>query len=62
MWVIIIITTLYLAATWTARNYLTREERCGVLKGEQLQTGRYFALMQLFCWTMFIVLLVKTWA
>ena len=28
MWVIIIITTLYLAATWTARNYLTREERC----------------------------------
>ena len=59
MWVIIIITTLYLAATWTARNYLTREERCGVLKGEQLQTGRYFALMQLFCWTMFIVLLVK---
>ena len=30
MWVIIIITTLYLAATWTARNYLTREERCGV--------------------------------
>lgn len=62
MWVIIIITTLYLAATWTARNYLTREERCGVLKGEQLQTGRYFALMQLFCWTMFIVLLVKIWA
>ena len=59
MWVIIIITTLYLAATWTARSYLTREERCGVLKGEQLQTGRYFALMQLFCWTMFIVLLVK---
>lgn len=59
LWVLIIITTLYVAASWTARSYLTREERCGVLKGEQLQTGRYFALMQLFCWTMFIVLLVK---
>lgn len=58
-WTLLIITTLYLAASWTARAYLTREERCGVLKGEQLQTGRYFALMQLFCWTMFIVLLVK---
>ena len=58
-WVLLIITTLYLAASWMARSYLTREERCGVLKGEQLQTGRYFALMQLFCWTMFIVLLVK---
>lgn len=58
-WVLIIITTLYLAASWAARSYLTREERCGILKGEQLQTGRYFALMQLFCWTMFIVLLVK---
>lgn len=58
-WVLIIITTLYLAASWTARSYLTREERCGVLKGEQLQTGRYFALMQFFCWTMFVVLLVK---
>lgn len=58
-WVLLIITTLYLAASWTAHSYLTREERCGVLKGEQLQTGRYFALMQLFCWTMFIVLLVK---
>ena len=44
MWVIIIITTLYLAATWTARNYLTREERCGVLKGEQLQTGKAVTL------------------
>ena len=59
VWVLIIITTLYLAASWTARSYLVREERCGVLKGEQLQTGRYFALMQFFCWTMFIVLLVK---
>ncbi|MDO4921995.1 MAG: proton-conducting transporter membrane subunit [Phascolarctobacterium sp.] len=58
-WVLLIITTLYVAASWMARSYLTREERCGVLKGEQLQTGRYFALMQLFCWTMFIVLLVK---
>lgn len=58
-WVLIIITTLYLAATWTARSYLVREEQCGVLKGEQLQTGRYFALMQMFVWTMFIVLLVK---
>ena len=59
LWVVIIITTLYVAASWTARSYLTREEHCGVLKGEQLQTGRYFALMQFFCWTMFIVLLVK---
>lgn len=58
-WVLIIITTLYLAATWTARSYLVREERCGVLKGERLQTGRYFALMQMFVWTMFVVLLVK---
>lgn len=58
-WALIIIATLYVAASWTARSYLTREEQCGVLKGEQLQTGRYFALMQLFCWTMFIVLLVK---
>lgn len=59
LWVVIIITTLYVAASWTAHSYLSREERCGVLKGEQLQTGRYFALMQFFCWTMFIVLLVK---
>ena len=59
LWVIIIIATLYFAATWTARSYLSREERCGILKGEQLQNGRYFALMQLFCWTMFIVLLVN---
>ncbi len=58
-WVLIIITILYFAATWTARSYLVREEKCGVLKGEQLQTGRYFALMQMFVWTMFIVLLVK---
>lgn len=58
-WVLLIITTLYLAASWTARSYLVREERCGILKGERLQTGRYFALMQLFVWTMFIVLLVK---
>ena len=50
LWVVLIITTLYVAASWTARSYLTRE---------QLQTGRYFALMQFFCWTMFIVLLVK---
>lgn len=59
LWIIIIITTLYLATTWTARSYLTREEECGVLKGEQLQNGRYFALMQMFCWTMLIVLLVN---
>lgn len=59
IWVMIIITILYLAATWTAKSYLVREEQCGVLKGEQLQTGRYFALMQMFVWTMFIVLLVK---
>ncbi len=58
-WVLLIITTLYLAASWTARSYLVREEKCGILKGERLQTGRYFALMQLFVWTMFIVLLVK---
>lgn len=58
-WVLIIITTLYLAATWTARSYLVREEQCGVLRGERLQTGRYFALMQMFVWTMFIVLVVK---
>lgn len=58
-WMLLIITTLYLAASWTARSYLTREEICGILKGERLQTGRYFALMQLFVWTMFIVLLVK---
>ncbi|MDO5474306.1 MAG: hydrogenase 4 subunit F, partial [Phascolarctobacterium sp.] len=58
-WMLMIITTLYLAASWTARSYLTREEICGILKGERLQTGRYFALMQLFVWTMFIVLLVK---
>lgn len=59
MWVILIITTLYLAASWLAKNYLTREEKCGILKGEQLQTGRYFALMQMWCWTMLIVLIVK---
>ncbi len=59
MWVIIIITTLYVAASWMARCYLIREEQSGILKGEQLQTGRYFALMQMFCWTMFLVLLVK---
>ena len=58
-WVLMIITTLYIAATWTARSYLVREEKSGVLKNEQLQTGRYFALMQMFVWTMFIVLLVK---
>lgn len=58
-WVLLIITMLYVAASWTARSYLTREERTGILKGERLQNGRYFALMQLFCWTMFIVLLVK---
>ena len=58
-WVLIIITTLYLAASWTARSYLVREEKSGVLKNEQLQTGRYFALMQMFVWTMFIVLLVN---
>lgn len=59
LWVMIIITTLYVAASWTAKSYLSREEKCGVLKGEQLQTGRYFALMQLFCWTMFLVLIVN---
>ncbi len=31
-WVLLIITTLYLATSWTARSYLTREERCGVFK------------------------------
>ena len=59
LWLVIIIATLYMAATWTAKSYLSREEKCGILKGEQLQNGRYFALMQLFCWTMFIVLLVN---
>lgn len=59
IWVMIIITSLYVAASWTAKSYLSREEKCGVLKGEQLQTGRYFALMQMFCWTMFLVLIVN---
>lgn len=59
VWVMVIITTLYVAASWTAKSYLSREEKCGVLKGEQLQTGRYFALMQMFCWTMFLVLIVN---
>lgn len=59
MWVMIIITSLYFAASWTAKSYLSREEKCGILKGEQLQTGRYFALMQMFCWTMFLVLVVN---
>lgn len=59
VWVLIIITTLYVAASWCARNYLTREEASGVLRGERLQTGRYFALMQLFCWTMLLVLVVS---
>ena len=58
-WVLMIITLLYLAASWTARSYLTREEERGMLKGERWQTGRYFALMQMFVWTMFLVLLVN---
>lgn len=59
LWIMMIICTLYFGAAWMARSYLSREERCGVLKGEQLQTGRYFALMQMFCWTMLLVLVVN---
>ena len=59
-WVLMIITLLYLAASWTAKSYLAKEEKLGVLKGEPLRIDRYFALMQMFCWTMFVVLLVKS--
>lgn len=59
VWVILIITALYVAAAWVSKSYLLREHSRGYLSRTPGLIGRYYALFQMFVWTMFLVLMVK---
>lgn len=59
VWVLLIITILYVAAAWVSRSYLIRENSRGYLSRTPKLIGRYYALFQMFVWTMFLVLVVE---
>ena len=58
-WVLLIVTTLYVAAAWASKSYLLHERNREYLSRSPERLGRYYALFQMFAWTMFLVLVVK---
>lgn len=59
IWVLLIVTSLYVAAAWVSRSYLVRVHSRGYLSRTPVLMGRYYALFQMFIWTMLLVLVVK---
>ncbi|MEG1914600.1 MAG: proton-conducting transporter membrane subunit [Acidaminococcaceae bacterium] len=59
LWVLMIVMVLYVAAAWVAKSYLVRENSFGYLSRTSTLIGRYYALSQMFGWTMLVVLLLK---
>lgn len=61
LWMLIIVTMLYLAFAWTSKAYLDRDTniRYGYLRRFSHLEGRFYALSHLFVWTMMIVVLVN---
>lgn len=58
-WMLLIVVTLYFASSWVSKSYLVREDKRGYLARTPDQIGRYYALFQLFVWTMLAVLTLK---
>ncbi len=60
LWMLLIITALYLAFAWTSKAYLDRDTniRYGYLRRFSQLEGRFYALSHLFVWTMMLVVLV----
>lgn len=59
IWVLLIVTVLYVASAWVSKSYLVREHVRGYLSRTPKLIGRYYALYQIFVWTMMLVLLLK---
>lgn len=62
LWMLIIITMLYLGFAWTSKAYLDRDTniRYGYLRRFSHLEGRFYALSHLFVWTMMLVVLVNS--
>ena len=60
LWMLLIVTALYLAFAWTSKAYLDRDTniRYGYLRRFSQLEGRFYALSHLFVWTMMLVVLV----
>lgn len=61
LWMMIIVTLLYLAFAFTAEAYLDRDTniRYGYLRRFSYLEGRFYALSYIFVWTMLLVVLVN---
>ncbi|NCD09177.1 MAG: hydrogenase 4 subunit F [Negativicutes bacterium] len=59
VWVLLIVTILYVASAWVSKSYLIREHKRGYLCRTPKLIGRYYALFNLFVWTMMLVLMLK---
>ena len=61
LWMLIIISTLYLAFAWTSKAYLDRDtnHRYGYLRRFEHLEGRFYALSHIFVWIMLVVVAVK---
>lgn len=61
LWMMIIVTLLYLAFAFTAEAYLDRDTniRYGYLRRFSYLEGRFYALSHIFVWTMLLVVLVN---
>lgn len=62
VWMLLIISTLYLAFAWTSKAYLERDTniRYGYLRRFTHLEGRFYALSHIFVWTMMLVVLVDS--
>ncbi len=60
LWMLLILSLLYLAFSWTSKAYLERDTniRYGYLRRFTHLEGRFYALSHLFVWTMMLVVLV----
>lgn len=61
LWMLVIVTMLYLAFAFTSKAYLDRDTniRYGYLRRFAHLEGRFYALSHLFVWTMMLVVLVN---
>ena len=61
LWMMMIVTLLYLAFAFTAEAYLDRDTniRYGYLRRFSYLEGRFYALSHIFVWTMLLVVLVN---
>lgn len=61
LWMLLVITMLYLGFAWTSKAYLDRDTniRYGYLRRFGHLEGRFYALSHLFVWTMMLVVLVN---